>query len=183
MAGIATAMIIFLYSTDRVVGAIKLKNLWVSTIYCNIIYTKGFNEKIIVHYMVDCYNKLPPILVAIVLSSVAAMFTLVTYNPIQTIAQEEDGEPSIPQAMCNYKGYEYSLTPHIYNDGEKSSRIAFPHLPDDYAPEMTIVQGEKLTMEFDGIKQPAEIQALLVDYDADITETYPLKKIDDNKLR
>ena len=29
------------------------------------------------------------------------------------------------------------------NDGEKSSRIAFPHLPDDYAPEMTIVQGEQ----------------------------------------
>ena len=132
--------------------------------------------------MVDCSNKLPPILVAIVLSSVAAMFTLVTYSPIQTIAQEEDGEPSIPQAMCIYKGQEYSLTPHIYNDGEKSSRIAFRHLPDDYAPEMTIVQGEKATMEFDSIKQPAEIQALLVDYDADITETYPLKKIDDNKF-
>jgi hypothetical protein len=42
MAGIAIAMIIFLYSTDRVVGAIKLKDLWASTIYCNIIYTKGF---------------------------------------------------------------------------------------------------------------------------------------------
>jgi hypothetical protein len=121
-------------------------------------------------------------LVAIVLSSVAAMLTLVVYSPIQTIAQEEDGEPSIPQAMCIYMGQEYSLTPHIYNDGEKSSRIAFPHLPDDYAPEMTIGQGEQLTMELDGIKQPTDIQALLVDYDADITETYPLKKIDDNKF-
>ena len=110
------------------------------------------------------------------------MFTLVTYSPIQTIAQEEDGEPSIPQAMCIYMSQEYSLTPHIYNDGEKSSRIAFPHLPDDYAPEMTIGQGEQLTMELDGIKQPTDIQALLVDYDADITETYPLKKIDDNKF-
>jgi hypothetical protein len=121
-------------------------------------------------------------LVAIVLSSVAAMLTLVVYSPIQTIAQEEDGEPSIPQAMCIYKGQEYSLTPHIFNDGEKSSRIAFPHLPDDYAPEMTIGQGEQLTMEFDGIKQSTDIQALLVDYDADITETYPLKKLDDNKF-
>ena len=91
------------------------------------------------------------------------MLTLVVYSPIQTIAQEEDGEPSIPQAMCNYKGQEYSLTPHIYNDGEKSSRIAFPHLPDDYAPEMTIGQGEQLTMELDGIKQPTDIQDLLVD--------------------
>ena len=47
---------------------------------------------------------------------------------------------------------------------------------------MTIGQGEQLTMELDGIKQPTDIQALLVDYDADITETYPLKKIDDNKF-
>jgi hypothetical protein len=132
--------------------------------------------------MVDFSNKLPPILVAIVLSSVAAMFTLVAYSPTQTIAQEEDGEPSIPQAMCIYKGQEYSLTPHIFNNGEKSARIAFPHLPDDYAPEMTIVQGEQLIMELDGIKQPTDIQALLVDYDADITETYPIKKIDDNKF-
>jgi hypothetical protein len=132
--------------------------------------------------MVDCSNKLTPILVALVLSSVVAMFTLVVYSPMQIIAQEEDGEPSIPQAMCIYKDQEYPLTPHIFNDGEKSSRIAFPHLPDDYVPEMTLMQGEQLTMEFDGIKQPIEIQALLVDYDADITETYPLKKIDDNKF-
>ena len=132
--------------------------------------------------MDDCSNKLTLILVALVLSSVGAMYTLVVYSPIQIIAQEEGGEPSIPQAMCIYKDQEYSLTPHIFNDGEKSSRIAFPHLPDDYVPEMTIMQGEQLTMEFDGIKQPTEIQALLVDYDADITETYPLKKIDDNKF-
>ena len=132
--------------------------------------------------MVDCSNKLPPILVEIIALSIAAIFTQVVFSPILTIAQEGDGEPDIPQATCIYKDHEYPLIPHIFNDGEKSSRIAFPHLPDDYVPEMTIVQGEQLTMEFDGIKQPIEIQALLVDYDADITETYPLKKIDDNKF-
>ena len=94
--------------------------------------------------MDDCSNKLTLILVALVLSSVAAMYTLVVYSPIQIIAQEEGGEPSIPQAMCIYKDQEYSLTPHIFNDGEKSTRIAFPHLPDDYVPEMTIMQGEQL---------------------------------------
>jgi hypothetical protein len=122
------------------------------------------------------------ILVVIVLSSLTAILTLLVHSPIQTIAQEEVGEPSIPLATCIYKDHEYPLAPHIFNDGEKSSRIAFPHLPDDYAPEMTIVQGEQLTMEFDGIKQPTDIQALLVDYESDITETYPIKKIDDNKF-
>lgn len=127
-------------------------------------------------------NKLPLIIIVIALSSTTAIFIQAVYSPIQAMAQEDNGEPDIPQAMCIYKGQKYSLTPHIFNDGEKPSRIAFPQLPDDYAPQMTIQQGEELTMGFDGDKQPTEIQALLVDYDADITETYPLKKIDDNKF-
>src|ERR687897_893699 len=122
-------------------------------------------------------------LVTIALLAATAVFVQAVYSPIQTIAQEEDGiEPDIPQAVCIYKDQEYYLTPHIFNDGEKSSRIAFPKLPDNYAPQMTIQQGEQLTMDFDGDKEPTEIQALLVDYDADITETYPLKKINDNQF-
>jgi hypothetical protein len=127
-------------------------------------------------------NKLPIIVIALVLSSTPAIFSQ-AFSSIQTTAQEENNqEPDIPQAVCIYKDQEYSLTPHIFNDGEKSSRIAFPDLPDDHTPQMTVQQGEELTMEFDGDKQPSEIQALLVDYDADVTETYPLKKIDDNKF-
>jgi hypothetical protein len=102
--------------------------------------------------MVYCSNKLPSILVAIVLLATMAIFTQAIYSPILAIAQE-NGEPDIPQAICIYKDQEYSLTPHIFNDGEKSSRIAFPQLPDDYAPQMTIQQGEELTMEFGGDKQ------------------------------
>jgi hypothetical protein len=127
-------------------------------------------------------NKLRVIVLAIALSSTTAIFTQAFYSSIQIKAQEEVGQLDIPQAICIYKDKEYSLTPHIFNDGERSSRINFPRLPDDYAPQMTIQQGEELTMEFDGDKQPTEIEALSVDYDADITETYPLKKIDDNKF-
>jgi hypothetical protein len=127
-------------------------------------------------------NRLPIIVVAIILSSTPAIFSQ-TLSPIQTTAQEEDNqEPDIPKAVCLYRDQEYPLTPHIFNDGEKSSRITFPQLPDNYAPQMTVQQGEELTMEFDGDRQPNEIQALLVDYDADVTETYPLEKIDDNKF-
>lgn len=124
-------------------------------------------------------NKLS-IVIALVLSSMSAILSQ-TFIPMQTTAQEEGNqEPDIPKAMCIYKDQEYSLTPHVFNDGEKSSRIDFPELPDNYAPQMTVQQGEQLTMKFDGDKQPNEIQALLVD--ADVTETYPLEKIDDNKF-
>ena len=124
-------------------------------------------------------NKLP-IVIALVLSSMSAILSQ-TFIPMQT-TEEGNQEPDIPKAMCIYKDQEYSLTPHVFNDGEKSSRIDFPELPDNYAPQMTVQQGEQLTMKFDGDKQPNEIQALLVDYDADVTETYPLEKIDDNKF-
>jgi hypothetical protein len=127
-------------------------------------------------------NKLSTIVIALVLYSIPAIFSQ-SFIPVQLTAQVEDNqEPDIPQAMCIYKDQEYSLTPHIFNDGEKSSRITFPQLPDNYAPQMTVQLGEELTMEFEGDKQPNEIQALLVDYDADVTETYPLNKIDDNKF-
>ena len=127
-------------------------------------------------------NRLPIIIIALVLYSTPAIFSQ-AFIPVQSTAQVKDNqEPDIPQAICIYKDQEYSLTPHIFNDGEKSSRITFPQLPDNYASQMTVQLGEELTMEFDGEKQPNEIQALLVDYDADVTETYPLEKMDDNKF-
>jgi hypothetical protein len=106
-----------------------------------------------------------------------AAYTL--QSPMEATGQEDIEEPKIPQATCNYAGQKYYLTPHIFNDGEKSSRIDFPDLPDDNMPKMLVKEGEELTMEFDG-KNPTEVQALLVDYDADITETYPLEKVDEN---
>ena len=133
--------------------------------------------------MVDCPKKLPSSLVTIVLLAATAIFTQAIYSPILAIAQEQEtGQPDIPQAFCIYNGQKYSLIPHIFNDGKTSSRIAFPQLPDNYEPQMIIQQGGELTMEFEGDKQPTEIQALLVDYEADITETYPLKRIDANKF-
>ena len=133
--------------------------------------------------MVYCPHKVPSILFAIVLLAATGIFTQAIYSPILAIGQEQGtGQQDIPQAICIYKDQKYPLTPHIFNDGKTSSRIAFPQMPDNYEPQMIIQQGEVLTMGFDGDKQPTEIQALLVDYEADVTETYPLKKIDNNKF-
>ena len=51
--------------------------------------------------MVDCSNKLTPILVALVCSrSKRAMYTLVVYSPIQIIAQEEGGGKQVFHKPC-----------------------------------------------------------------------------------
>jgi hypothetical protein len=110
--------------------------------------------------------------------STTIMFTQVMYNPVQ--AQEEQEEQDIPKVMCIYNDKEYYLTPHIFSDDEKSITINFPDLSDDNAPQMIIEKGQTLTMEFD--KEPTQVDALLVDYEADVTETSPLKKIDENKF-
>jgi hypothetical protein len=119
------------------------------------------------------------IVAALIISATLTITAYTLQSPVQTTGQVENEEPKIPQATCNYAGQEYSLTPHIFNDGEKSSRIDFPDLPDDHVPKMIVKEGEELTMEFDG-ENPTEVQALLVDYDADITETYPLEKVNEN---
>jgi hypothetical protein len=117
------------------------------------------------------------VLILTAIGLLATIFTQVVYYPVQAIGQEEQ---DIPKAMCIYNDKEYSLTPHIFSDGEKSITINFPDLPDNNAPQMIIEKGQTLTMEFD--KEPTQVDALLVDYEADVTETSPLKKIDENKF-
>lgn len=128
------------------------------------------------------YHMKRKIVAVMIFSAAMTMVTQGSYSPVQALGQEGNGEPEIPQATCIYGGQQYYLTPHIYNDGEKSSRINFPDLPDDNIPQMIVKQDEDLTMEFKG-KKPVEIKALLVDYDADITETYPLEKMDENTFK
>jgi hypothetical protein len=125
------------------------------------------------------YDDRMKIVTVLIFAATITVATHVLYSPGQALAQEDSGESEIPQATCNYAGQKYYLTPHIYKFGEKSTRIDFPDLPDDYMPKMIVKAGEELTMEFDDT-EPIEIQAFLVDYDADITETYPLEKIDEN---
>lgn len=88
-------------------------------------------------------------------------------------------EQSIPLASCIYNGQEYPMNAHIASEDQKLSRIDFPELPDNYQHQMIVEQGKTVTIEFDGDK-PSEINAFLVDYDADITETYPLKKVSED---
>lgn len=97
----------------------------------------------------------------------------------QTIPTQAIEEQDIPVAKCIYDGQEYLMNTHIVNDEQTLSRMNFPDLPDNNAPQMILEKGETVTMEFGGDK-PIKLDAFLVDYNADVTETYPLKKINDN---
>jgi hypothetical protein len=72
-------------------------------------------------------------------------------------------EQNIPLAKCIYDGQEYFMKAHIVND------LNFPNSPDNNVPQMIVEKGKTLTIEFDGDK-PIKLNALVVDYDADILE-------------
>jgi hypothetical protein len=68
------------------------------------------------------------------------------------------------------------MNAHIASEDQEVSRMDFPNLQDNYQAVMIVEEGRTVTIEFDSIK-PSEINALHVDYDVDVTETCPLKKV------
>ena len=112
-------------------------------------------------------------LVAIIVGMMYAI-PIIQTAPAQAIEKQE-----IPLATYIYNGNEYLMNAHIINEEQAFSRANFPDLPDNYEPQMIVEQGKTVTLEFNGEK-PSKISAYLVDYDADITESYPLRKINDN---
>jgi hypothetical protein len=67
------------------------------------------------------------------------------------------------------------MKPYIYSSKDRQKNtIAYPDLPDRISPQMSIQKGETVTMKFD--EKPKDLTAYLIDYDADKTESYPLKK-------
>jgi hypothetical protein len=65
-------------------------------------------------------------------------------------------------------------------DGQKIIQLGFPKLPDNIQPEMTIEEGQTITMNFEG--KPIQIDAFLTDYDADVPVRYPLEETSKNSF-
>lgn len=106
------------------------------------------------------------------------MWTLAAVS-IQTIPVQATEKHEIPLAACVYDGHEYPMDAHIVNEEQTLNRMDFPNLPDNYEPQMIVQKGNTVTIEFKEDK-PSELNAYLVDYDADVTEAYPLKKINED---
>ncbi|MGE5822852.1 MAG: discoidin domain-containing protein [Nitrososphaerota archaeon] len=84
-------------------------------------------------------------------------------------------EINVPVAKMVYQNKSYEMSPFVVMDNENLERINFPHLPDDFEPEVTISPEDPISFSF--LTKPREINAFLVDYDADTTEMTPLNRI------
>lgn len=92
---------------------------------------------------------------------------------------EADGsnkmEMNVPVAKMVYQNKSYEMSPFVVLENENLQRINFPHLPDDFQPEVTISPEDSISFSF--ITKPREINAFFVDYDADTTEMTPLHRV------
>ena len=84
-------------------------------------------------------------------------------------------EINVPVAKMVYQNKSYEMSPFVVMDNENLERINFPHLPDDFEPEVTISPEDSISFSF--ITKPREINAFFVDYDADTTEMTPLHRV------
>jgi hypothetical protein len=66
-------------------------------------------------------------------------------------------------------------------DGQSSVELGFPKLPDNNQPEMWVEEGQTISIEFQD--NPIQVLASLVDYDADVPVSYPLKEVSKNMFR
>ena len=84
-------------------------------------------------------------------------------------------ETNVPVAKMVYQNKSYEMSPFVVMENENLQRINFPHLPDDFEPEVTISPEDSISFSF--ITKPREINAFFVDYDADTTEMTPLHRV------
>ena len=84
-------------------------------------------------------------------------------------------EINVPVAKMVYQNKSYEMPPFVVMENENLERINFPHLPDDFEPEVTISPEDSISLTF--ITKPREINAFFVDYDADTTEMTPLHRV------
>ena len=116
------------------------------------------------------------IVLTLLLGTIFLALLTISLNAAHALVSETKSDiKQIPMAYCIYEGKQYKMKPYIYSSKDhQKNTIGYPDLPDRISPQMSIQKGETVTMKFD--EKPKDLTAYLIDYDADKTETYPLKK-------
>ena len=88
-------------------------------------------------------------------------------------------EKEVPALKVSFEETDLDLDPFIHKENEIITQIGIPQFFETQTndkPELTVKQGDKLTLEYG--KQPLEMKAYIIDYDSDVNEIYPVKQLD-----
>ena len=84
-------------------------------------------------------------------------------------------DPSLPSVKLAYSNHTYEMLPFVVVTEDGVKKLNFPRLPEDYRPVVNISSNSSFSVEF--TKKPREVNAFLIDYDADTTEINPLTRL------
>lgn len=106
------------------------------------------------------------------MSLVSFLSNTTSYNAIAAVPVKDPNVPSIKLAYANHT---YEMLPFVIVDEDGVKKLNFPRLADDYKPVVNISSDSSFSVEFQ--KKPREVNAFVIDYDADTTEINPLTKL------
>ena len=93
----------------------------------------------------------------------------------RAIAVDPIQDPSPPSVKLVYANHTYEMLPFVVVTEDGVKKLNFPRLPDDYKPVVNISSNSSFSVDF--TKKPREVNAFLIDYDADTTEITPLTRL------
>jgi hypothetical protein len=110
--------------------------------------------------------------------------TLVTFSFAHVKASHnkihaQDLSSTPPEAQLIVHGQKIPMSPFVFIDGGKFSKLGFPALPDSDS-HINVQEGSTISFEF--AKKPLKVDAYIVDYDGDMPSALPLRQIGSNSF-
>ena len=110
--------------------------------------------------------------------------TLVTFSFAHVKASHnkihaQDLSSTPPEAQLIVHGQKITMSPFVFIDGGKFSKLGFPALPDSDS-HINVQEGSTISFEF--TKKPLKVDAYIVDYDGDMPSALPLRQIGSNSF-
>ena len=103
------------------------------------------------------------------------VYSLSNTSSHRAIAVDPIQDPSLPSVKLVYANHTYDMLPFVVVTEDGVKKLNFPRLPDDYKPVVNISSNSSFSVDF--TKKPREVNAFLIDYDADTTEITPLTRL------
>jgi hypothetical protein len=111
---------------------------------------------------------------------ISLIFTLSNIPSNNAFAADPVKDPKIPSAKLVYANHTYEMLPFVVLDEDSVKKLNFPRLADEYKPDVNLSSDSSFSVEF--ANKPREVNAFVIDYDADTTEVNPLTKLGNNEF-
>lgn len=114
----------------------------------------------------------------IVLLAVFQILFLLTGSLSKTFAIET----VVPEVSVISDDTEISLEPFVKIINNEMTKLGFPDLPDNQAPEVKMDLSKPIKVNYDD-KNIKNVEVYVIDYDADINEMIPLERTEVNEFK